>query len=174
MYKLSFYFQKCFLLIVIFSCFLIACQTERGKDYRTWESYRGDEGSNAYSKLHQINTGNIKQLAVAWTYNSGDKSDYLSLESSPIIINGILYAVSPRLKTFALDAKTGKQLWVFDPFGKWPGRWGYQGLNLLESEDEQRIFMFASNKLIALDAETGKQIKNFGDSGYVNLNRELR
>ena len=110
MYKLSFYFRKCFLLIVIFSCFLIACQTEGGKDYRSWELYRGDEGSNAYSKLHQINTGNVKHMRTAWTYNSGDKSDYFSLESSPIIVNDILYDISPRLKTFTLDAKTEKQL----------------------------------------------------------------
>ena len=175
MYKLSFYFRKCFLLIVIFSCFLIACQTEGGKDYRSWELYRGDEGSNAYSKLHQINTGNVKHMRTAWTYNSGDKSDYFSLESSPIIVNDILYGISPRLKTFALDAKTGKQLWVFDPFDKNGQEGGVsRGLTYWQSGDEKRIFMFASNKLLALDAVTGKQIKNFGDSGYVNLNRELR
>ena len=41
------------------------------------EIYRGDEGSNAYSQLDQINTENVKQLKVAWTYRTGDKCRFL-------------------------------------------------------------------------------------------------
>jgi len=82
---------------------------------------------------------------------------------------------SPRLKTFALDAKTGRELWVFDPFEKNSQDGGFcRGLTYWKSGDEQRIFMFAANKLIALDAKTGKQIMNFGDSGYIDLNKGLR
>ena len=116
MRELSLPFLKYVLFIVVFSCFLIACRWGNEEDYKTWKVYRGDEGGNAYSRLTQINTGNVKQLKVAWTYNSGDKSDYFSMESSPIIIHDILFCISPKLKTFALDAKTGKQLWVFNPF----------------------------------------------------------
>ena len=112
---------------------------------------------------------------MAWTYRTGDKSDYFNLECNPIIINDILYAVSPNLKTFALDAKTGKQLWVFNPFENNSKDGGVsRGLTYWESKDEQRIFMFVYNKLMALDAKTGKQIMNFGDSGYVDLNKDLR
>jgi quinoprotein glucose dehydrogenase len=113
---------------------------------------------------------------VAWTYRTGDKSDVFNLECNPIIINDILYGISPKLKTFALDAKTGKQLWIFDPFDKNSKTNGgaERGLTYWESKDEQRIFMFVYNKLIALDAKTGKQIMNFGDSGYVDLNKDLR
>ena len=110
--ELSSTFLKYFILIVVLSCFFMACRWERGKDYRTWEVYRGDEGSNAYSQLNQINKGNVNQIKVAWTYNTSDKSEYFSLESSPIIINNILYGISPGLKSFALDAKTGIQLWL--------------------------------------------------------------
>ena len=81
----------------------------------------------------------------------------------------------PTLKTFALDAKTGKQLWVFNPFEKTSIDGGVsRGLTYWENKDEKRIFMFVYNKLIALDAKTGKQIMNFGDSGYVDLNKDLR
>ena len=160
---------------ITLSCFLISCQQEKRKDYNTWEIYRGDEGSNAYSQLNQINTENVKQLKVAWTYRTGDKSDVFNLECNPIIINDILYAVSPNLKTFALDAKTGKQLWVFNPFDSNSKDGGVsRGLTYWESKDEQRLFMFVYNKLMALDAKTGKQIMNFGDSGYVDLNKDLR
>lgn len=112
---------------------------------------------------------------VAWTYRTGDGSDFSSLECNPIVINDILYATSPGLKTFALEAKTGKQLWVFDPFEKNLGGGGYnRGLTYWENKDEQRIFMFAANRMIALNAKTGKQIMDFGDRGYVDLNKNLR
>jgi len=171
--KLKLY--RVFTIITVLSIFLISCQQGERKDYNTWKIYRGDEGSNAYSQLNQINTGNVKQLKVAWTYRTGDKSDVFNLECNPIIINGILYAVSPNLKTFALDAKTGKQIWVFNPFDSASRNGGVsRGLTYWESKDEQRLFMFVYNKLMALDAKTGKQIMSFGDSGYVDLNKDLR
>ncbi|HEX5555293.1 MAG TPA: pyrroloquinoline quinone-dependent dehydrogenase [Chitinophagaceae bacterium] len=166
-------FLKCFLFIAALCCFFSACR-EKGQDYTTWSVYRGDDGSNAYSQLDQINTGNVKQLEVAWTYNTGDKSQYFSLECNPIIIHDILYGISPKLKTFALDAKTGKQLWVFDPFKDSKSGGTCRGLTYWENKDDQRIFMFAGNKLIALDARTGSQINSFGENGYVDLNKGLR
>jgi len=162
-------------LIAVISFFLVGCNQEKRKDYTKWEIYRGDEGSNAYSQLNQIDTANVKQLKVAWTYRTGDSAASFNLECNPIIINSILYGVSPKLKTFALDAKTGKQLWIFDPFEKSSTDGGVsRGLTYWEDKDEQRIFLFVANKLIALDAKTGRQIMNFGDSGYVDLNKDLR
>ena len=166
-----------FMIAIVLSCFLMGCQKKR-KDYNTWEVYRGDEGSNAYSQLNQINTGNVKQLKVAWTYRTGDVAESLTdhLECNPIFINDILYGISPRLKTFAIDAKTGKQLWVFNPFDKdsKTNAGTERGVTYWESEDTQRIFTFVYNKLFALDAKTGRQIMNFGDSGYVDVNKDLR
>ncbi|MEP7110268.1 MAG: PQQ-binding-like beta-propeller repeat protein [Ferruginibacter sp.] len=173
MRELSLPLLKCFLIITAFP--FLGCRWENRNTHTTWETYRGDEGSNAYSQLNQINKGNVKQLKVAWTYNSGDKSDYFSMEASPIIVNEILYCISPRLKTFALDAKTGKQLWVYNPYDKNSKEGGVsRGLTYWESSNDKRIFMFESNKLIALDAITGRQIMSFGDSGYIDLNKELR
>jgi quinoprotein glucose dehydrogenase len=162
-------------LLLLFSAIFSACTNEKATKYTTWEIYRGDEGSNAYSDLKQINTTNVGQLKVAWTYRTGDKSDYISLECSPIIVGNVLYGISPRLKTFAIDAKSGKQMWSFNPFGNDSKDGGVsRGLAYWEDKDEKRIFMFVFNKLIALDAITGKQIMNFGDSGYVDLNKDLR
>jgi quinoprotein glucose dehydrogenase len=162
-------------LIIVLSYVLIGCKQEESKQYNDWRIYRGDEGSNAYSQLKQINTENVKQLQVAWTYRTGDSAASFNLECNPIIINGILYGVSPKLKAFAIDAKTGKQLWLFDPFEKGSTNGGVaRGLAYWEDEDEQRLFLFVYNKLLALDAKTGRQIMNFGDSGYVDLNKDLR
>jgi len=175
MRELSLPFPTCFLLIAVLSCFLIACRWEKGKDYRTWEVYRGDDGSNAYSQLNQINKGNVKLLKVAWIHQTGDKSEYFSLECSPIIVDDILYGISPKLKTFALNAKTGKPLWVFDPFSKNSKGGGLsRGLTYWQSGKEKRIFMFVENKMIALDAASGKQIMDFGENSYVDLNKGVR
>ena len=175
MHNFSRPFIKYGLLSVAIACTLSACQTENTKEFTTWQFYRGDEGGNAYSQLNQINTGNISTLKVAWTYRCGDTGQgYNSLETNPIIINNILYGITPNLKTFALNARTGKELWKFDPFVNSKGGGVSRGLTYWRDGDEQRIFMFAANKMIALDAVTGKQVLTFGNSGYVDLNKGLR
>src|SRR5207237_9819104 len=157
------------------SILFVCCKHRDEGNFSTWKIYRGDEGSNAYSSLTQINALNVKELRVAWTYRTGDKSDVFNLECNPIVVNDIMYGVSPKLKTFALDAATGKQLWTFDPFNNSATDGGVaRGLTYWEEGTNKRIFVFVYNKLIALDANTGKQILNFGDSGYVDLNRDLR
>lgn len=162
------------LRIAILLC-VAGCQQKKSEPYTSWEVYRGDDGSNAYSRLDQINTKNVSQLRVAWIYRTGDQSENSTLECNPIIIDDILYGISPKLKAFALDAKTGAVRWVFDPFQKDSKERGIsRGLTYWRAGKDQRIFLFASNKLIALDAKTGKQIMDFGENGYVDLNKDLR
>src|SRR3984893_12330961 len=105
------------LRVILLSC-LAGCQQNNSVTYRSWEVYRGDDGSNAYSQLDQINTKNVNLLKVAWIYRTGDKSENSTLECNPIIIDDVLFGVSPTLKAFALNAKTGALRWVFDPFPK--------------------------------------------------------
>src|SRR4029078_11447404 len=104
------YFCLAFLIIVIISC------TSPGKnDYQSWEVYGGSKENIRYSALKKIDTTNVSQLTVAWTYHTGDAGDMTQIQVNPIIIDGILYGVSPKLKLFALDAATGKEKWLFDP-----------------------------------------------------------
>ncbi len=156
-------------------CFIAGCKPSGKEENNSWEMYRGDDGTNAYSGLDQINTTNVSKLKVAWMYETGDKSDYFSMECNPIIIHNVLYGISPKLKIFALDAKSGKQIWIFDPFAK-EGKGGglNRGLTYWKGGDDERIITFAGNKMIELNANTGKQIQSFGDSGYVDLNKNLR
>lgn len=176
--RLSFW-SVSILLIVLLSmamlCFIAGCKPSGKEENNSWEMYRGDDGTNAYSGLDQINTTNVSKLKVAWMYETGDKSDYFSMECNPIIIHNVLYGISPKLKIFALDAKSGKQIWIFDPFAK-EGKGGglNRGLTYWKGGDDERIITFAGNKMIELNANTGKQIQSFGDSGYVDLNKNLR
>lgn len=165
------FFKYYFLALVML---LAGCKRTGDKSDKMWREYR-NEGTNAYSGLNEINKQNVKLLKVAWTYRTGDKNDYVSLECNPLIINNILYGLSPGLKAFALNAETGKELWVFNPFGKGSKEGGLnRGLTYWKSGDDERLFMFPANKMISINAKTGKQIMSFGDSGYVDLNQDLR
>ena len=64
--------------------------------------------------LKQINTKNVGKLKVAWTYDSGDAYPGSDIQCNPIVVDGILYATTPKLRVVALDAATGKEIWSFD------------------------------------------------------------
>jgi quinoprotein glucose dehydrogenase len=163
--------MKFLFTIIIFSIVISSCKN-RSSD---WSTYRGDDGRNAWSPLDQINLKNVSKLEVAWTYRTGDNSGKSSIECNPLIIDGTLYGVSPKLKTFALDAKTGKQKWLYNPFEEGSQQGGVlRGLTYWREGNEQRIFLFAGYKLIALDAATGKTFNDFGENGFVDLRKGLR
>ena len=78
---------------------------------RDWGIYRGDQRSNQFSSLELINAENVQQLEVAWTYRTGDATGGSSIQSNPIVIDGILYFVSPAGQLTALDAASGEAVW---------------------------------------------------------------
>jgi quinoprotein glucose dehydrogenase len=80
-----------------------------------WPTYGGNPAGTRYSTLTQINRNNVEQLRTAWTYDTGDAFPDSEMECQPIIVNGILYATTPKLRLIALDAATGKLRWQFDP-----------------------------------------------------------
>jgi len=83
-----------------------------------WRFANGDPGGARYSPLTQINRSNVHNLRQAWTYHTGDKSvePKTTIECTPIVVDGVMYVTSPRLKAIALDAATGKIIWTYDPF----------------------------------------------------------
>src|SRR6266550_4150448 len=77
-----------------------------------WPVYGGSPGSTRYSSLKQINQSNVSQLQVAWTYDAADGPG--TLETNPIIVNGVLYGYGTGQRVFAADAATGKEKWRFE------------------------------------------------------------
>src|ERR1700679_3388339 len=77
--------------------------------HTTWTAYLGGPDSDQYSALKQINKSNVKQLEVAWTYPTGEKGNYLF---NPVIIDGVMFVLAKNNSVAALDAATGKELWV--------------------------------------------------------------
>lgn len=142
--------------------------------YESWMRYGGGADNIHYSTLKQITRANVHQLAVAWRYDTGDAFDGSVLQCNPVIVDGVLYATSPKLRVFALDAATGKERWSFDPNeGRRPQRTGNRGLTYWAAGAEQRIFFGYRQWLYALDAKTGKPVANFGQAGRVDLREGL-
>lgn len=126
-------------------------------------------GSNShYSSLAQINRANVAQLAEAWRYETGEPG---GLETTPLVIDRVMYAVTPSQKVLALDASSGKLIWRFEPGiqGTQPDR----GLTWWSEGNERRLFVGVMNFLYALDPATGRPIPAFGSDGRVDLREGL-
>ena len=135
-----------------------------------WPVYGGTTDNNHYSTLSQITPANVARLQVAWTYETHDEFPGSEMQANPIVVDGVLYATSPKLRVFALDAATGRELWSFDPTGgKRTGRFRHRGV-LVHND---RVFFTHRNELWALDKRTGKPIETFGDHGHVDLRAGL-
>jgi quinohemoprotein ethanol dehydrogenase len=81
-------------------------------DAEEWLSYGRDYGETRFSPLDQINFSNVSELGVAWTYNTGT---FRGLEATPLVHNGVMYASGSWSVVFAVDARTGEELWRYDP-----------------------------------------------------------
>lgn len=146
--------------------------------YRNWETVGGDFGITRYSSLDQINTANVSKLEVAWTYRSGDAEGRSTIQCNPIVVDGILYATTPNLDLIALDAATGEERWRFSDSGeveKGPdtNKGQYFGLNrgvvFWHDGDDRRILYSRGHHILAVNADTGALISQFGEDGRVDM-----
>ena len=123
-----------------------------------WVTYGGTYDEQRYSRLNLINTRNVNQLGVAWTYEL--KTDR-GVEATPIVADGIMYVTSAWSVVHALDAETGKELWVYDPeVDRTKGVKGCcdvvnRGVAIYEGKVFVGVF---DGRLEALDAKTGKRL----------------
>jgi quinoprotein glucose dehydrogenase len=130
-----------------------------------WSAYGGGPDGIRYSSLTQINRSNVSQLQVAWTYDSGEGAG--GTQCQPLVAGGVLYAVTPNHHVVALDAATGKPIWLFDSgiVGRGPNR----GVAYWTDGGERRIFAAVTHFVYALDGATGKPIPEFGKNGRIDL-----
>ncbi|HCD51913.1 MAG TPA: pyrrolo-quinoline quinone, partial [Balneolaceae bacterium] len=156
-------------LTVLFLLVSLNCKKTE-VDYTIWNEYLGGPDRNHYSALSQITKGNISQLEIAWTYSLPDSGQ---MQMNPIIVDSVVYGVSPSLQAFAVHAGTGKEIWIFgDPEKVWHST--SRGVSYWESGSDKRIFFTSGPYLYALNALTGTPIITFGDSGRVHLNTGLK
>ena len=157
---------------VLTSCLFVAASAigAQATTNVDWPVVAGNPGGTRYSALKQINLGNVRQLQVAWTYDVSDTAG--TLETNPIIVNGVLYGYTPGQKVFAVNAATGQEIWKFDS-GEL-GRVNNRGLAYWSDGTEERIFAGVREYVYSLDARTGTPDPAFGVGGRFDFRADLR
>ncbi|HEU4994279.1 MAG TPA: pyrroloquinoline quinone-dependent dehydrogenase [Gemmatimonadaceae bacterium] len=155
-------------LMALTAPLLLGAQASPAARNVDWPVYGGNPDNTHYSALSQITMANVASLQVAWTYATHDEWKGSEMQANPIVVDGVLYATSPKLRVFALDAATGRELWSFDPnYGK-PAPQRFRSRGLAVTGD--RVLVTYRYRLYALDRKTGQPIPTFGDSsGYVDM-----
>ncbi len=151
-----------------------------------WRFYGHDPGGMRFSPLKQINRTNVQKLQRAWTYEIAQdpNSGIEAFESTPLMVDGALYLTTPTSRAIAVDAETGKELWVFDPFAGdnsrrrpipnrgvayWEGNSPVPCAGKGRKTDKRIFYTTLDGRLFALDPQTGKPCQGFGHNGAINL-----
>jgi quinohemoprotein ethanol dehydrogenase len=128
------------------------------KSTKDWPSYGLDYAETRFSRLKQVNAGNVKDLGLVWTYNLESSR---GVEATPLVVDGIMYVTASWSVVHAIDTRSGKRLWSFDPGV--PRELGYKGccdvVNRGVALYQGKVFVGAyDGRLIALDAATGAKV----------------
>ncbi len=149
-------------VFVLFAVTLASAQTPApdGATRADWPHYGGTQLSWRYSALNQINASNVKNLAPAWIFQTGDYAE--NLQSTPIVVDGVMYVITPRAHVFALDAATGRQLWQYIYSAARTAVPGSEG-NFVQNRGlavgaGKVFFGTVDNNLVALDQKTGSEV----------------
>ncbi len=150
-----------------------------------WPVAGGDLAATKYSTLAEINRANVGGLTKAWEWATGETANASprtrpgNFQATPLMIGDTLFLSTSYNRVVALDANTGREFWSYDPkayaAGQPPNGTGFvhRGVATWSDGRERRIFMNSRWNLIALDAATGQPIRSFGDTGVVDLTRDL-
>ena len=157
-------------------CLLVAVSGLTAGLTTDWPHYGGGPAQTRYSTLAQITPSNVRSLRVAWTYDTRDAFEGSEMQCQPVVARGVLYATSPKLRVFALNAATGREIWSFDPNKDvlTGSRTRIRGLMYWERGRDRRIYFAAQHWLYALDARTGKPVARFGHGGRIDLREGFR
>ncbi|MDA1028114.1 MAG: pyrroloquinoline quinone-dependent dehydrogenase [Bacteroidetes bacterium] len=157
--------------IVLYGLLFVVAACSTPVTTADWPVYGGNTENTHYTTLDQISPENVAQLQVAWTFETGDESPGSEMQANPIVIDGIMYATTPKMHVFALNAATGELIWRFDPNNGEPGgaRFRHRGVTVTGD----RVIFNYRNRLYALDRITGIPIPSFGKDGWVDLREGL-
>jgi quinoprotein glucose dehydrogenase len=170
--------QTILLLLVL----LASCSKEKAVSdkayFTTWEHYLGDPERTHFTNLNQIDTSNVANLKLAWTYKSGGLQEgrTTQIQTSPLMVEDVLYGVNAAIELFAVNAQTGEEIWTFKPPTKDESGLGLnRGLNFWRTDGSEpsRLFFSSGPRLFAIDSKTGKPIVSFGKEGHIDLREGL-
>ncbi|MBI3403084.1 MAG: pyrroloquinoline quinone-dependent dehydrogenase [Acidobacteria bacterium] len=155
---------------------------------RDWPYYGGDQAGTKYSPLTDVNASNVARLTVAWEWAARENvlAEFGTrpgeFQTTPLMIDNVLYFSTPYNRVVALNADTGAERWSFDPRayedGQPPNGSGFVHRGVAAWYDSAaggalRIFINSRYRLICLDAATGRPVDSFGTRGVTDLSQGL-
>jgi hypothetical protein len=156
---------------------------QNGATNGEWRAYSAEQGSTRYSPLDQINKDTVKNLQVAWTWkfdNFGTPAETVTTETTPIMVNGVLYfTAGQRRSVVAANAGTGETLWTWRPdegerYDRAPRKVHRGVAYWTDNKGDERIVLVTPGfHLVSLNAKTGQPVAGFGQSGTVDLFKQL-
>ena len=137
-----------------------------------WTSYNGDYTGRRHSALREINTSNVAQLRAAWVFHPGNSQN---LEATPIVVRGVMYVTAAN-DVFALDARTGRQLWHYHrPVSsgllddaaahKNRGVGVWQNSIFVQTDDAHLLSLDARSGNLLWDVEYADKTRHYGSTG---------
>ena len=173
-------------IAILLACGIALGQAVAGDAGQDWPVYGHDSGGMRFSPLNQINGTNVQRLQRAWTYEvpTTPNSWIQAFESTPLMVDDVLYFATQTGLAVALDAETGKQLWTFNPFGVgaakvapipnrgvvyWKGKSPLTCDGRRDADDQRIFYVTPDARLFALDSATGKPCEGFSKGGAINL-----
>ena len=166
-----------FFSVIMIQIFIFGCTSNPDIN---WPAYLGDHNSSHFVNATEINRENVLDLQLAWKFDGGeaDPKNRSQIQCNPLVIDGVLYGSTAKLKFIALNAGTGDLIWSYNPFAEDFKNFGMgvnRGLIYWESEDksEKRLYFSAGPFLHCVNAVTGKPVLTFGDNGRISLKKGL-
>ncbi len=168
-------------IAIVASTALLGAQDRRAEMVE-WPYVGSEQTHTKYSPAEDITAANVDQLEIAWEWEVGELPlpEYGtrpgSFETTPLMIDNVLYLSTMYTRVVALNAETGEELWAFDPRayeggsrGASAGGFKHRGVAFWREGDDARLFINSRDRLYAVDAGTGRLVTAFGDGGSVIL-----
>jgi len=135
-----------------------------------WPLHNLDLAGSRFSTVDQISVANVASLAPRWLFQTG-VIDGVSNQTTPVVVDGVMYVTDPRGSVYALDAAEGHLLWTFDVTDLIGGgaKAGYVFRNRGVCYADGVVYTAAGSFLFALDAKSGKPIRGFGQEGRASV-----
>ena len=156
---------------------------QQGAKSGQWPNHSGDKGSTKYSPIDQINKSNVRNLRIVWRRpaaaeefrkRKGDLVVPNNFRSTPLMINGVLYASNGIGLVEAFDPATGKTIWIQEPPESTPEALSGSSTRSIgywrnTRGDDERLLSIRPPYLVAIHPKTGELIQSFGSAGKIDL-----
>jgi PQQ-dependent dehydrogenase (methanol/ethanol family) len=143
-------------------CCAFSIQPSFARENLDWRYHGKDLANGRFQDVDQINPSNVAKLKPAWIFHTGINDPNMSMEMTPIVIDGVMYVPTGDDDVFALDAATGKQIWAYHPTDLPP----LSSLPICCNNDNRGVAVGAGKvfdarldaTLVALDQKSGKVV----------------